>query len=162
MLGAALAALLITGVALAASPKANGSYAGRTSAAKIGGYAPSVSFVVSANGQRVLSFSYATYACFSSYAPGTNPFSTGTYGVIASMRIHGGKFSVAKAKNSISYNSGAKPTITTISKVSGHFTSSTAARGTISFTRTYKTPHGTASVCGSGTVSFTAKFTHAI
>jgi hypothetical protein len=161
-LGAALAALLIAGVALAASPKANGSYAGRTSAAKIGGYPPPVSFTISANGQRVLDFNYATFACFTTYTKGTDPFSTGTYAVIASMRVRGGTFSISGAKDSISYSSGAKPTITTITKLSGHFTSPTAARGEISFTRTYKTPHGTASVCGSGTVTFTAKFTHVI
>lgn len=160
--GGTLAALLIVGVAAAASPKADGSYVGRTSAAKIDGYAPSVSFVVSANGRRVLDFSYASFACFTTYAKGTNPFSTGTYGVIASMRVRGGRFSISGAKNRITYDYGAKPTLTTITKLSGHFTSPTAARGTITFSRTYKTPHGRASVCGSGTVTFTARFAHAI
>jgi hypothetical protein len=152
----------LAATALAALPTSNGQYTGSTSAAKIGGFAAPVGFTASPNRRQVLDFNYGTFACFTTYTKGTNPYSTGTLVVVRAIRVSAsGHFAIAGAKDSISYNTAGHPTITTTTKLSGKFTSRTRAAGTITFTRTYKALHGKAAICGSGTVTFRAKFTHA-
>lgn len=152
----------LAATAFAALPQANGQYAGRTSAPKIGGFAAPVAFTASANGRHVLDFNYGTFACFRTYTKGTDPYSTGTLAVVPTIRVSaGGHFAITGSKDSITYNTAGHPKITTTTKLSGNFTSATHATGTITFTRTYQTQHGKAAVCGSGKVTFRASFTHA-
>lgn len=155
-----LVGLLAAAIALAAHPTRNGEYAGRTSAPKIGGYPPPAGFTVSANGRHVLQFNYASFACFTTYSKGSDPWSTGTLVVVPSLPITAsGHFTVSGSKDSITFGSAGHPEITTTTKITGRFTSAKVAAGTITFTRTYKTQHGKASLCGAGTVAFTVKFT---
>lgn len=152
----------LAATALGALPTANGQYAGRTSAAKIGGFSAPVAFTASSNRRHVLDFNYGTFACFNTYTKGTNPYSSGTLVVVRAIRVSSsGHFAIAGSKDSVSYNTAGHPTITTTTKLSGKFTSATHASGTITFTRTYRALHGNAAVCGSGTVTFRANFTHA-
>lgn len=161
----AVAAILVTvaclaagAVALAAHPRANGEYAGRTSAPKIGGYAAPAGFTVSADGRHVLQFNYSTFACFSTYAKGTDPYSTPTDVVVATMPVSAaGRFSITGSKDRIIYGTAGHPQVVTTTRLSGHFTSPTSATGKITFSRTYGAQHRTDPVCGSGTVTFTAK-----
>ena len=149
--------LAVGAVALAAHPKANGQYAGRTSARKIGGFPAPVGFTVSPNGRHVLQFNYSTFACFRTYAKGTDPYSTPTDVVIETVPVTAaGHFAITGSKDSIVY-SATRQQITTTTRLTGHFTSPTSATGTIRFSRTYGPQHRTDPVCGSGTVTFTAK-----
>jgi hypothetical protein len=152
------ASLAAGAVALAARPKANGQYAGRTSARKIGGFPAPAGFTVSANGRHVLQFNYSTFACFQTYPRGTDPYSTPTDVVIESMPVTAaGHFSITRSADRIIYGSTGHPALTTTTRLSGRFTSPTSATGTITFSRTFGPQHRKDPVCGSGTVTFTAK-----
>lgn len=121
-----------------------------------------MAFVASANRRHLLGFTYGTFVCFRTYTNGTSPYSTGTLAVVRTMPVSAsGHFAIAHSRDSVSYNTAGHPTITTTTKLSGTFTSATRAKGTISFTRTYRASHGKALRCGSGKVKFQAKFTHA-
>jgi hypothetical protein len=145
---AAVTALTITGTALAAHPKASQKYGGTTSAAKVNGKRPTVTFKVSKDGTKLVNFTYQARGCFSGAAESKQ--NLGTLKVSKS-----GSFA---AKNAITRQTSATKTVSTKSTVSGDFKTSGRATGTITFTQTMSQKTGPQiKPCGPIKVTFSAK-----
>ncbi len=151
-------AMLLTGaaVAAAANPKNGAHFAGTAAPGEVNGFKPPVTFTVAANGKTLMKFDYSTFGCFGAggFRPGIDYYTqpnaiikVGNVNVLAS-----GHFSVTGAK--FSYTAFGDTTTTT-SKVSGSFSSSGAASGTIVFSQ--KITGKFSGTCGPSTLSFSAK-----
>jgi hypothetical protein len=157
---AAVGALTITGTALAAHPKSSKKYGGSTSAAKLNGFSPKVTFKTSKDGKKLVKFTYQSTGCFGSggqLTPGVNylakPWNLhdlGTIGVSSK-----GTFSRKNIKTTYAVSG---QTTTTTSSVDGHFKNASTAVGTITFTQSF-TQKGVPPTkpCGPAKITFTAK-----
>ena len=144
-------------VAAAAHPKDGAHFAGTELAAgEINGFKPPVTFTVSANGKELTNVRYSTLGCLGAggFRPGVDYYTmpdsiikVGTVNVQPS-----GSFSVTGVKSDFVHPA---LTIATTTKLSGSFTSATAAHGTIVFTQ--KELGANNFSCGPVTVSFKAK-----
>jgi hypothetical protein len=141
--------LAITATALAAHPIAGGHYKGVDSAPKVNGFRSPVTFTA-ASGSKLVHFKYSTFGCFGSggghLTPGVNyhlrPYAVQT---VDTINVAGnGKFSVRNASST--YKIDGQTTVTK-SSVSGEFTRSNKATGTISFTQTFSEPHFASAHC---------------
>jgi hypothetical protein len=152
----ATAALLASSaVALGALPKHGASFKGKINGAVINGFVAPVSFKVASNGKSLTGFQYSSFGCFGAggFRPGIDYYTqpdaiikVGTVKVTAN-----GHFSVTGA--TFSHTSfGNKFTTTT--NVTGVFTKSKAAKGTIVLSQ--KATGKFNSTCGPGTITFTA------
>jgi hypothetical protein len=155
---AAVGALTITGTALAAHPHASKKYGGPTSAHKLNGFRPQVTFKVSKDGKGLQNFTYQATSCYGSggaLKPGVNylakPFNEHKLGTISVSSS--GAFS--KHHVVTRYASGAQTT-TTISTVSGSFKSATKAVGTIRYSQSISGKGVPVVKPCSATVTFTA------
>jgi len=135
--------------ALAAVPKAGTTFTGFTSVEPSHGHRAAVSFKVSANGKQVLAFKWAAPGCMGMGGP--NPYAdpywnylVGTIPISAT-----GTFAVKDVKW---VGTSQTPHKTTLSTVSGRFTSATTATGTIHYTQTDASGAGPCS----GSTTFTA------
>lgn len=152
----AVAVLTSAAAAIAAHPKKGSHFAGTTSASAVNGFKAPVTFAISSTGKTLTKFAYSTFGCFGAggFRPGidyyTQPGAIINVGKVTVSRS--GHFSVTGA---VSVYSSHGVTTTTTTKVSGSFTSSRAAHGTIAFTQ--KDTGTFNSSCGPGTLSFTAK-----
>ena len=137
--------------ALAATPKPGTTFKGFTSVGAYNGYRATVSFKVSADGKQLLAFKWQAGGCIGMGGPGNayadpyNNYLVGTMPVSAP-----GTFSV---KNVKWVGTSQTPHKTTLSTVSGRFTSATTASGTIHYTQTDASGAGPCS----GVTTFTAK-----
>ena len=150
------AVLTSAAAAVAAHPKKGSHFAGATSEAPINGFKAPVTFAVSSNGKTLSKFAYSSLGCFGSggFRPGVDYFTqpsaivkVGT--VTVSGSVHFSVMGIVFAYSS----HGVKTTTTT--KVTGSFTSSKAASGTITFTQNDTGAY--TSSCGPTTLQFTAK-----
>jgi hypothetical protein len=151
-----LAALTTAAAAIAAHPKKGSHFAGTDSAAPINGFKAPVTFTVSPNGKTLSRFAYATLGCFGAggYQPGVDYYTQPSAIIkVGTVKVSGsGRLSVSG--HVFVYSShGVKTTTTT--KVSGSFTKSTAASGSITFSQ--KDTGAYRSSCGPATLRFTAK-----
>jgi hypothetical protein len=143
-------ALVLAATALAAHPKPGKRYAGTiTNVEKIEGFSAPVSFKVSAPATQLLNFSYGTTGCFGSggFWPGVNPYTASdaiTVGAITVARS--GSFSISNSKSTYHSTKYGFSYITT-SQVTGKFTTSNSATGTISFSQKYVLKTGKGSSC---------------
>jgi hypothetical protein len=151
-----LAVLTTATAAIAAHPKKGSHLAGATSEAPVNGFKAPVTFAVSPNGKTLTKFAYSTFGCFGAggFRPGIDYYTQPSAIVkVGTVKVSGsGHFSVTGAVFVYSSH-GVKTTTTT--KVTGSFTKSTAANGTITFTQ--KDTGTYTSSCGPATLSFTAK-----
>ena len=145
---AAVGALMLTGTALAAHPKAGRKYGGTTTEAKVGGKRPTVTFKVSGDGRKLVNFSYQTVGCFAGASEARQDL--GSLSVSSS-----GAFSAHNVRTH--HTAGARTLVTTTS-VSGKFKSPGTATGTISYRQSVAIKGGPQiKPCGPRKVSFTAK-----
>jgi hypothetical protein len=154
---ASVLTLAITATALAAHPIAGGHYKGFDSAPKVNGFRAPVTFTA-ASGSKLVHFKYSTFGCFGSggqLTPGVNyylkPYAVQAVGTI---KVSGnGKFSVRNASSM--YKIDGQTTVTK-SSVSGKFTRSNKATGTITFTQAFSAPHLASEHCGPTRLTFSA------
>ena len=153
-------ALTCATTALASHPKPGRTYRGFTSAPKLEGFGAPVSFHVSADGSKLLRFSYASLGCFGAggFRPGVSPFTghsiipVGTVSVNAS-----GHFAVTGARSGYAFSGSIHGTLTTTTNVTGRFASAGRATGTITFIQTQHERNHKPFSCGPETLGFTAK-----
>jgi hypothetical protein len=148
----------LSATALAAHPKHGKRYSGFTSEPPVIGFRAPVSFKVSADGTKLLSFQYASLGCFGAggFKPGVSPF-TGAFAFkgIGTIKVaKNGSFSIKNAKTPFKV---AKQTTVTTSTIIGKFKTASTATGTISFGQKFSAPHEHGGACGPGKLSFTAK-----
>jgi len=152
---ASAALLSSSAVALGALPKHGARFTGKTNGGVVNGFVAPVSFSVAANGRSLTGFRYSSFGCFGAggFRPGidyyTQPESilhVGTVRVTA-----GGHFSVTGAVWKYTAHGN---TFTTTSNVSGIFTRSKAAQGTIVISQ--KATGKFNASCGPSTITFTA------
>jgi len=177
LVGAALAVLIVVALAataLAALPSKGAKYKGTlldyvsgtlTGPIKWGRFHAPVSFKVSSTGSKLLGFKYGYTGCFGfGGVPITTDVFThfGDIHRVGTVRVTAhGSFKVSRAK-SIHKESGGSgmskfhSTTTTVSTVTGSFTSANKATGSISFTQR-DVYNGRASSCGPVTLTFSAK-----
>jgi hypothetical protein len=160
LIGVALLALAAN--ALAAHPKAGKPYAGVTSASKIEGFSPAVTFRVSKSGSELLGFTFQTLGCFGAggFKPGENPFS-GPYGTIKLGTISvttSGAFAVTGAE--YTYKSKGYKVVTKAT-VNGKFHTAKRATGSVVFGQTETGPHISKPVTCS-TANFPLTFTASV
>lgn len=162
--------LAVAATALAAHPKKGAKFKGTlldvrsgtiTQPVKWGKFRAPVSFKVSSSATDLLDFKYGYTGCFGF---GGVPITTDVYTHYGSIKRVGtirvsasGSFKVAGSK-SIHKTSGHgfSSTVTTTTSVTGKFTSSRKASGTISFTQR-DVYNGKASKCGPVSVTFSAR-----
>ena len=153
---AASALLASSAVALGALPKHGASFTGKSSESPINGFSAPVLFTVAKNGKSLTGFRYSTLGCFGGggFRPGVNYYAKPEFFVkVPGVRIAaGGRFSAIGVKYS---RTAFGQTTTTTSKVTGSFTKSKAAKGTIVFSQDVTGQFN--SKCGPGTLQFTAK-----
>ena len=154
---AALLVLAICATALASSPIAGKTYTGYTSAPAIHGHRGPVSFKVSSNGRRLMTFEYGNIACTpmnsftgSPYTSAANIIKVGTITVSGS-----GGFSVTNAKSTYVNSKSGKKYVTT-STVAVKFKTAKSASGTVSWSQKTTGPGGVNKNCGPYELSFTA------
>lgn len=152
------ATLVLAATALAVTPK-SGTYRGLTSGPVVLGFAPPVSFTLPASGRSLTRFRYSTFGC--SNLGGQSETTGDAYLMPAAVKSIGkvplssnGKFSVQNVKST--YRSGGQTT-TTITSISGKFTSKDRASGTITFSQRFHVPGHALPSCGPTSVTFTAK-----
>ena len=151
-----IAVLVTASMAIAAHPKKGSHFAGSTAASAVNGFTAPVTFTVSRSGKTLTRFAYSTFGCFGAggFRPGidyyTQPGAIIKVGTVQVSRS--GHFS---ATGAVSVYSSAGVTWTTTTKVSGNFTSSKAASGTLTFTQ--RLSGKDKSSCGPASVAFTAK-----
>ncbi|HEY6395838.1 MAG TPA: hypothetical protein VIX82_00140 [Solirubrobacteraceae bacterium] len=156
-LAVATVCLVVVGSALAAHPKKGKKYSGVTSAPALRGFKPPVQFKVSSSGKSILGFKWAGGGCLGGIDAGPgNPwkdkklnYAVGTISVAAD-----GSFSVMNVKSSHKFSGGQK-TVTT-SSVTGSFSTSTKASGSITFKQKSSGGGSTPGSCGPKKVKFTA------
>ncbi|HEY5318703.1 MAG TPA: hypothetical protein VIJ20_12015 [Solirubrobacteraceae bacterium] len=177
-LGAAAAAALsivaVAATALGASPKRNGEFKGTlldyrtgnlTGPIKFGKFRAPVSFRVSSAGTQLIGFNYGYTGCFGAGGfgnkdPYTFPGEIKHFGPISVSA--GGSFSAPATKSTDKGSGGtgkAKFTsvLTTMSSLTGKFTSVTKASGTIVFTQRDVYNGGKPTTCGPVSLTFAAK-----
>jgi hypothetical protein len=154
---ASLAALMLAATAWALAPK-SGSYKGLTSGPVMSGFAPPVSFTLPSKGKELTSFKYSTFGCGGfggvSERGGDHylmPYAVKNIGKVPLTST--GTFSIRNVKTT--YRVRGKKTVTTTS-ISGKFTSSTKAAGTITFSQTFRARGHTIAPCGPSSVTFSA------
>jgi hypothetical protein len=129
--------LLLAVSALAAHPKAGKKYSGFISGFVDHGFKQPVSFKVSSDGKRLLSFQWAGFGCFGGGGPpGVDPF-IDPFNIhkVATIKVSSsGSFSVKNAKWTATGNA-LQGTMVTFSTISGRFTTANKATGTITFTQ---------------------------
>src|ERR1039458_1478300 len=132
---ATAALLLSTAAALAAAPKHGAHFTGTSSETKIVGFSAPVSFAVSANGKTLTNFRYSTLGCFGAggFRPGVDYYTQPEAIIkVGTIKVSsGGRFSAPAA--TYSYKSSFGVSTVSTSKVTGTFTRSKAAKGTIVF-----------------------------
>lgn len=112
----------------AASPKRGAKFSGSVNIAPVVGFKPRVSFKISADGKSVTGFSFGTLGCQGSggFRPGRYPFAP--FKLAKALSIKKGKFS-GSARGSL-----LKTAYT--GKVTGRFTTSKSASGTVQINQT--------------------------
>lgn len=144
----AVAALTLTGTALAAHPKSGKKYGGTTTEAKVAGKRPTVTFKVSSNGRKLVNFTYQTVGCFAGATAAKQ--NLGSLAVSSS-----GAFS---AHNVTTHRSSGAQVLVTKTSLSGKFKSSGTATGTITYSQSVVVKGGPQiKPCGPRKLSFTAK-----
>src|SRR5947209_1806179 len=146
----------IAGAALAAHPKNGKKYKGSTTQPAINGFKPPVSFTVSKDGKTLLHFKWAGVGCFGAGGFGSgDPWKTGFLNhKVGAMKIsRTGSFSIKNSKAGFTFFG---RTTSTTSTVKGKFTSSKAAKGTITFTQHLSGSGVKSQSCGPVTTTFTA------
>jgi hypothetical protein len=161
--GAVATAALSLGLsasALAAHPKTGKRYSGFSSEPKLLGFGAPLSFRVSADGTKLLNFTYTSLGCFGAggFKPGVSPFKSpyaiqklGTVAVAKN-----GHFSVKNAKGSYTFPGGRSKIITTTT-VTGQFKTARTATGTVTFTQQSRFSHSKPGSCGPADFTFSAK-----
>jgi hypothetical protein len=144
-----IAVLGLSTVASAAAPKKGAHFSGKTSGSPAG----SVSFVVSHSGTALNSFQFSTLGCLASPGAVALPVKVGTIKLSKS-----GSFSISGAKVVSTKHPSSTVTVkvTDTVKVTGKFTSKTAATGTISYSESISTNGEPGPKCTSQPVKFTA------
>jgi hypothetical protein len=155
---AAVLASAPAATALASVPK-GGAYSGFTSGPVILGFAPPVSFTLPSHGKDLTRFRYSTFGCDSfggqSDQSGDEYLASSAVKSIGKVSLSSsGAFSVNNVKST--YQSGGQKTLTTTS-ISGRFTSTTKASGTITFSQTFKVRGHSVPGCGPASVTFTVE-----
>jgi hypothetical protein len=163
VLASGAAVLVVAGTALAAHPQSGKKFSGKTSGRVLNGFKPAVTFkTASSGGARILKFVFQSTGCFGSggaLQPGVNylakPWNVHSVGTIKV--ASNGKFSVKNAKSTykITVQGMTQSTVTSAS-VSGKFTNSKTATGTITYTQKFSEPGVTGSNCGPAKVTFKA------
>ena len=152
---AATALLASSAAALGALPKHGASFKGKIDRVVLNGFIAPVSFKVAADGKSLTGFRYSTLGCFGAggFRPGVDYFTQpGAIIKVGTVKVtKGGHFSVTGAVSSTT-SFGNKFTTTT--NVSGVFTKSKAAKGTIVLSQ--KVTGKFSSTCGPSSITFTA------
>jgi hypothetical protein len=152
----ACAALLFgAAVALAAHPKKGAHFNGSFNLVKFNGFKAPVAFAVSKNGKTLTGFTYSTLGCEGSGGgkPGVDYY-TKPWAIIKVGTVNVSSSGHFTASGVISKYTAFGQTTETISTVSGSFSKSKSASGTITFTQKYLP--GTQS-CSSSPLAFSAK-----
>jgi len=142
---------IAVGLAAAAVPHAGGRYTGPTSSKVVNGFGNSVTFLAGAKSLK--GFSFGTLGCFGfgTFPVGVDPYSTSLAQLPKAVPVTAqGTFSVTSA--AASWNGGDEGTTIKVS-VSGSFTSSSAAKGTIAISES----NGNGGSCGPVKMTFVAK-----
>ena len=130
-----MAVCLSAGVALAALPQA-GDYRGTTGEAPVNGFKPPLSFTVSRDGKKLLSFKWGSEPCSQNgRTPKGDPWSGASPWVheVPMIRVSPtGRFAVTNYKSTS--GSGSQTVETTVT-IKGRFATSRLAKGTISYTQ---------------------------
>jgi hypothetical protein len=152
-------ALVGAGTALAAHPEKSRKFAGTTSGPKLNGFTPAVTFKTSSNGTRILKFDFQSTGCFGSggrLTPGVNYLAKPwNQQVLGTIKVgSNGKFSVENAESTYTVQN--QKTVTSAS-VSGKFTNSKTASGTVTYSQTFSQPGSAGSSCGPVKLTFKAK-----
>ena len=125
---------------------------------KIEGFSAPVSFKVSSAAKQLLNFSYGTTGCFGSggFRPGVNPYTASDVITVGAITVaHNGSFSISNSKSTYHSTKYGFSYITT-SQVTGKFTTSKSATGTISFSQKYVPKTGKGSSCTATPPAFKA------
>ncbi len=140
----------LAATALAAHPKPGKRYSGvETNVETIEGFSAPVSFTVAANGSRLANFTYGTIGCFGAggFRPGVNPYTRSDLIDVGPIPVAtSGSFSISNAKSTYHSNKYGY-TYTTTSHVTGKFTNSKTATGSITFSQTDKPKTGKSASC---------------
>jgi hypothetical protein len=163
MAGALATAALSLGLstsAFAAHPKTGKRYAGFSSEPKLLGFGAPISFRVSADGTKLLNFTYTSLGCFGAggFKPGVSPFK-GPYAIhkLGTLKVaKNGHFSVKNANSTYTFPKHTS-TIITSTTITGQFKTAGKATGTISFTQKSIIPHSKPGTCGPAGFTFSAK-----
>lgn len=142
-------------VALAAKPVHGAKFSGRTAAEKVGGFFAPVTFKVSQDGKSLSGFTFGTLGCEGAggFPPGVSPYKNGAIIHVGTVKVSSkGNISVSGASSKYTFN--AQTTTTTVA-VTGHFTKSKAATGTITFSQKF-TGSAFNGGCGPAKINFTA------
>jgi hypothetical protein len=170
---AALILVAVAATALAAAPKKGAKfkgtlvdviYNGTTSPIKLGKFRAPVSFKVSSDGTKVLAFTYSDGGCFGgggfgNHNPYTFPGDAKRFGALTVSAT--GAFSAPATKSVYKASGGTgknkyHDVTTTTSSLTGAFTTSKRASGSIIFSQ-LGVYNGHTQTCGPITVTFTAK-----
>jgi hypothetical protein len=137
-------ALLLAGAAsaLAAHPKKRAHFSGSFTFTGVNGFKAPVAFTVSKNGKTLTGFAYSTLGCFGSggFQTGVNYY-TKPYAIIKVGTVKVSSSGRFTATGVVSKYAFAAQTTTTTSAISGKFTNSKTATGTVTFSQTF-TPGG--------------------
>lgn len=146
--------------ALAAHPKKGAHFSGSFAFTGVNGFKPPVSFTVSKDGKKLLRFTYSTLGCFGAggFKAGVNYYTradaiikVGTVKVSAS-----GHFSATGV--AYKYTSPFGFATTTTTTLSGHFTKSKVATGSVAFSQKLSgSANSTCSTTPTSALTFTAK-----
>jgi hypothetical protein len=151
---ALVCAAAFAAVAFAAKPAHGAKFSGRTSTQAINGFFAPVKFTVSHDGKSLTGFTFGSLGCQGAggFQPGVSPYKNGSIIHVGTVKVSSkGSMSVSGAKSKFSIQG--QVTTTTVA-ITGHFTKSKAATGTITFSQKFS---GTLdSSCGPAKISFTA------
>jgi hypothetical protein len=153
-LAALVCATALAASALAAKPVKGAHFRGRTSVGAVVGFFAPVTFSVAKDGRSLKGFSFGSFGCFGAggFRPGVNPYTGGSIIHVGTVKVsRSGHFSVSGAASKFSIDG---QITTTTATVTGRFTKSRKASGSITFSQ--KLGGTLKGSCGPGTIEFTA------
>jgi hypothetical protein len=152
--------LAVTASALAAHPKPGRKYSGATSEQKVEGFSAPVTFSVSADGTKLLRFTYGSLGCSGAggFRPGVSPFTGAALDRVGTINLAAnGHFAISNAESTLKFKGGSQGKLVTTTAVTGRFTSAKQASGQITFSQDVSLAHQKPFGCGPVTFKFKAK-----
>ena len=149
----------LTATAVAAHPKAGRHYRGTIAKLKVNGFAAPVSFTVSADGHKLVHFTYGTLGCQggAGFLPGVTPFRGAFLMPVATIPVAtNGQFAVHNSVRTVTSTKGVPLVTKSITSVTGRFTSPKRATGAITLSQRFQPRHGPSFSCGPVNFAFTA------